>query len=668
MNVELLHNRIIADSITEKFSLSFAESLLPELAEKYGDELLGVQMYEDYISDKLMLEGRWYYPLTLVFSDRQQTEWISWGVNQEDFEKGNPYAYVGNGNIDFEICQPPAEFASVLSGRAIYYEGGYVKLKVVASSDDKTFLCGRYSQTFIDEMARQITGEISRAMSVEGISGSNIELHLVFAPETYMEHTSENVTYRRLLITDKSCGARDFWIKWTRHNSAVAYSVCDSVSKDDVTFELGEDVSQKIREKEYRFLVRTNTDKYHTAMGRKNITEWREVIKRAIKRGDLTKTVCEAELSNRAAEVHDKLASLLSQLGGQIPQVNENAVEEIPKTSESKEYIEAMRVAREAVMGASYRTEENEEELTEAGVNDAADGENDAELIPEWEISEPLVLTVNSEQDGEAAVEEDEAVEAESEEADEAEPLELAKDSEQAIEENERLRREYEILAEKNKELAERIIRIEQEKDELAAAKEKEQRQLKEELEARIKAENREKERLAEAAILATMAQKRAEEERAMAEEKQKEAELAAEAERLRREEEARIESERAREAERIKYETELARGNITPEITEEKEKEMSNTEYTYVSHKVRLIFKHLFDPNITKRIYGIIKATVEHYRKEDVYIRVKATIPEENTVVLDFVEIPEEEYELLVNIVKVLGSSNLGISKAVID
>ena len=182
------------------------------------------------------------------------------------------------------------------------------------------------------------------------------------------------------------------------------------------------------------------------------------------------------------------------------------------------------------------------------------------------------------------------------------------------------------------------------------------------------KAENREKERLAEAAILATMAQKRAEEERAMAEEKQKEAELAAEAERLRREEEARIESERAREAERIKYETELARGNITPEITEEKEKEMSNTEYTYVSHKVRLIFKHLFDPNITKRIYGIIKATVEHYRKEDVYIRVKATIPEENTVVLDFVEIPEEEYELLVNIVKVLGSSNLGISKAVID
>ena len=89
---------------------------------------------------------------------------------------------------------------------------------------------------------------------------------------------------------------------------------------------------------------------------------------------------------------------------------------------------------------------------------------------------------------------------------------------------------------------------------------------------------------------------------------------------------------------------------------------------YTYTSRRVRLYFKHLVDPNITKRIYDIIKTTIEFYHKEDVYIRVKATTPEEDIVLLDFLEIPEEEAELLVNIIKVLGNSNIGITKATVE
>ena len=38
------------------------------------------------------------------------------------------------------------------------------------------------------------------------------------------------------------------------------------------------------------------------------------------------------------------------------------------------------------------------------------------------------------------------------------------------------------------------------------------------------------------------------------------------------------------------------------------------------------------------------------------------------DTVVLDFVQIPKNEMELLSNIIKVLGNSNIGIAKAVVE
>ena len=51
MKIDLLHNKIVRDTITEKFSESFAENVIPPLFSRYGESLVGVQMYEDYISD-----------------------------------------------------------------------------------------------------------------------------------------------------------------------------------------------------------------------------------------------------------------------------------------------------------------------------------------------------------------------------------------------------------------------------------------------------------------------------------------------------------------------------------------------------------------------------------------------------------------------------------------
>jgi hypothetical protein len=91
-------------------------------------------------------------------------------------------------------------------------------------------------------------------------------------------------------------------------------------------------------------------------------------------------------------------------------------------------------------------------------------------------------------------------------------------------------------------------------------------------------------------------------------------------------------------------------------------------TEYTYVRKLVRLIFRHPVDPNVATRIQQIMTSTIKYFNKEDVYIRVKASIPDESTVLLDFVRIPEEENELLINIIKVLGNSGLGIGKVTVE
>ena len=144
------------------------------------------------------------------------------------------------------------------------------------------------------------------------------------------------------------------------------------------------------------------------------------------------------------------------------------------------------------------------------------------------------------------------------------------------------------------------------------------------------------------------------------------EAERRAEEERRRREEEAKIEAEKQREAERLRRaeEERLAKERAA----KVDEKGYVDNNYTYVSKTVRLIFRRAVDPNVTARIHEILKATLEYYGKQKVYMRIKATVPNSTTVCLEFVQFPLEEMELLGNIIKVIGNSGLGIMKAILE
>ncbi len=762
MTVDLIHNKIVRETVTDAFERGITERVLPVLAEKYGEALAGVQMYEDYLSDGFLVDGVQYYPLTVILDGGQATEWICWEVDKSSFKDGIPYSYVGEGvpEIRFaENSQLTDGFSARIAGRARCCEGGIVNIRVEAAALAPSFLSGKYSQTFIDEMSRQITAAIEAAMSVTGLSDSGLELSLIFAPETYMEHTSENVTYRRLVLSDKTSMPRDLWIKWTRLDGATAYSVADHVSPDNILFELGEDVPQKIREKEYRFLLRVGKDKYHNAMGRRNITEWREMIKRAVRRGELLKVEPTVILSEQATDLSAEFARVLG-MSGTAP---------APAAEPAASYDdEAVRLARELLGLRAEKSEDEqadeevvvEEEYEEEGIEageEEANGDDEALIVDFEESDEPaedepvaedeVVFEETDEVDSEEELDptaeiyedddevtlselraldpdgddvdellpDDEPAEDEAEISTFDEPLDptseiyeddVADRSTAVIEENTsgdeaaepslsvaeleariraeveaRVRLEYErearIRAEQEMEKMKRAQeQLRAENERLLAEAERRKAEMAAELEARARREAVEQERMAEAAKLAVEEQRRIEAERAREEQIRAEEAARLAQERLRFEEERRLEAERAAERERIIREAEEramsarvpAEEPAVEPAVESVPESASAEEPVCVSKTVRLIFRRHVDPNVTGRMQEIIKATVSYYGKENVPLRIRATVPDDTTVCLEFLRIPEGEMELLSNIIKVLGNSGLGIAKAVVD
>ncbi len=649
---------------------------------------------------------------------------------------------------------------------------GAMRFKIAAT--DAAYLENTYSSSFVNEMAIQITAQIESQMMIEGLAKSDITLQLVFAPGTYMEHPHGEDTYRRLLISESGRAIKDLWIRWRRVGEGKRFTVCDDVSEGEIRFYLGEDVPQKVREKEYRFLVQADADKYRAAMGRKNVTEWREIIKRAVKRGTLTKVTIDEKVAEHAGLIKDKLEEILGKLQP-VPQEPEI----IPEQEKDEAYERAMDYMRNFVQentaASEAETEEEEDVLAlseaavediivdspplaqEARETDAAEAETACEALSEEETLED-VSEADEEELPAAAIEEEFPADISAEDAAEQifnnteceiveETKELVQESftfekpiieqksapapdvdalraemekklrEEMLEkEQELLRREYE-LERKRRELAaemkahelsraEREIELRRqaqnqarldweakERDRLAAqaleaielrkaeeariaeeARRAEEARIAEEArkaeEARIAEEARraEEARIAEEARKAEEARiaeeaRRAEEAR-IAEEARK-AEEARIAEEARKAEEARI-AEEARRAEEARIAEEARRAEEARKMAAENS--LADPAYTYTQKMVHLIFRHPVDPNVVTRIRELMADTIRYFGKEHVFIKVKATIPSENTVDLNFSQFPAEEHKLLVDMIQVLGNSDLGICRVLVD
>ena len=658
---------------------------------------------------------------------------------------------------------------------------GMVKLRIEAAGElDKVL--AKYPRSFLDEMARQLTAEIEGACGVEGLADSTIELVMSFAPNTYLEHISEAVTYRRLSLMDSVSAPRDFWVKWTRLKGDI-----EVYSEDNILFELGEDVDQKIREKEYRYLLASGNEKYHNSMGRKKVTEWREVIKRAAKRGEITKIETDFELAPETLELEERIADLLGKRAAEraepekaeIPFVHsdesefEAAMASLRNVVESVAEVEAEPeiefVQEEIVMDEPDEIEEEivedepeleieivEEEVTEEELVEdpeieieiieeeipeeelVEDPEIEIEIIeeeiPEEElvedpeiaveiieeeideeeiVEEPEIEIEITEEEPEVVEEEPDATEEEIEVVEEPAPVreiptpiaDRAADIRAELET--KIRLEYEVRAREKAEAEIVSLRHEIERIRIEAARDKEElekalaeayqeqerlrmeyyrlsdeteraeaqrladeaqrmaeeAELRMQIESQLRAEAQERERLAEAARMAIEEQHRLEAENARIARQREEEERLEEEKRRREEEERELEALRQAELERIRREDEEAKARARAAMPE-----MGDGKYSYTSKSVKFVFRKSVDPNITTRIHEIIKATVEYYGKDRVYLKIRATVPDSQSVILDFLDVPIEEMELLGNIIKILGNSGLGISKAIIE
>ena len=712
----ITNNKILENSLSDAFLRSVQNNLLPLIRAKYGSEETDIFMYEDLLWAKLLADGFWHYPLTVLIGGEAKIEWIRWSVTADGFKDKNPYSYSGDADIEFSLCDAPDAVKDDFKDYVGYSGEVAIKINVEALARDITFLSGRYSQRFVDEMSRQISQKISSLMSCEGLDSSSLSLLLAFAPESYFEHTSENVTYRRLLLIDKGAQPRDFWVKWTRLNSAVGYSVSDAVSANDIEFDIGEDVPQKIREKEYRFLLREGRDKYQSAMGRKNVTEWREIIRRAIKRGELSRV----EIAPAEIVFEDDLSAKLKDVlgAGYTPAPKEDVAEDVPM---GEDYIKALEIAKGYIGEASndgpeleLASDEPELEISidEPGLEVTFSEPQEAEeiTVPEpTEESVPWLLDV-SEEDAEPEFE----VETVKQDDDEP-PFEISEQQEpvvtpspvdiEEVAEDNSVSGEAKIkviktwgevsmkdepadaLREAEARASELGIRLEYEKqmrerleDEIERLRASEIRlsEENEKLRCALVAEER-KRRECEESFKLELARLTAQNEvLAKSEERQKErlataARDAIERQRMLEEEKRRIEEENTRLA-AMKTEQPAPVAEPAPAAVSEPAPISENTpergeeNYTYVSKNVKLLFRRPVDPNVTSRIYEIIKATIEYFGKERVKLRIKASVPDSETVNLEFTSIPMEEMQLLSSIIQVLGSSGLGIAKAIVE
>lgn len=633
MNIDFLHNQIIRDTITPKFIESFNDNLVPYLMSEYGSSLDEIQFYEDHITSGLRIGGEFFYPLTLVVAGRTVVRAVKWQVsNYRNYDKFNPFSYKGKEPLEFVLLDSiPDSVAAVIKNKPIYSKSGEaVQLVLTSASEDKTFLAGKYSQGFVDLMASSLTKIIEREFGISGLAESGVVVELRFAPGTFMEHIVGNTTYRRLLIKARGCAPRDLWIKWTRLDGVGTYTISDNVSEGDVEFALAEDVSGKIREKEYRYLTSEGADRYQHAMSRKNITEWRDMMRRVIRRGEVVKLDSPVE----EASVEPEISEAVSEPA--------YVAEEKSASSDLSELMAMLDIPDDEV---EVQTEDDEDDDLAALLKSAIG----LTAVKEEKYDEPAEADEPEYTD--SYIEEEEVVDAEDEEDDE-EPV-YAEDSDGYV------RVEPSVISEKVDE--ERIryeieqkIRAEMEAE--LAKKAREAEELRQRLEEKLRAEAREKELLAEAAKAAILEQQRLAKEREEREAREREeAARRAEEERIRAaEEKARAEAEAKAKAEAEARAAEEARAKAEA--------------VTYVSKTVKLLFKHQIDQGITKRIHEIILATIKYYHKEDVYIKIKANIPDITTVNLEFVKIPENEIPLLVNIIKVLGRSDLGITRAILD
>ena len=67
-----------------------------------------------------------------------------------------------------------------------FFASDAIKLKLEAAAPTKTFLSGRYSQSFVELMREGITRALEKEFRITGVKDSTHEISLAFLPESFI--------------------------------------------------------------------------------------------------------------------------------------------------------------------------------------------------------------------------------------------------------------------------------------------------------------------------------------------------------------------------------------------------------------------------------------------------------------------------------------------------
>ena len=424
-------------------------------------------------------------------------------------------------------------------------------------------------------------------------------------------------------------------------------------------------------------------------MGKRNVTEWRDLIKRAIRRGELVKTVSELEyieeedkrdeqivedelsaaLRRVAAdnqigkteevqlnEDYDDISALLTRMLGDSPTatVEEPIAEDMPADDAISfnlgEGLELESMADDTADDLDeppFEVDETDDEWLEVEAEDETGDISDeaSEVLPEPtadEIADAIEPTpeepLEDDVTEEVVVTEEVKVREHSEEYERR----LREEARREFAEREaRLREEFErremALREENERLGARA-RMEEERREEMSRQHREyvestrqtEEELRRELEARDLREARERDRIAEAA------RQSIEEER------------------------------RARMAEEAPAPEPIAAPEPVP--VRELESSPAPASSEYMAKRVKIIFRTSVDYSVFGRIKDTIETTVISLDKADVPILMRASLEGDNIINLNITKMPKNEEQLLISIVKAIGNSRIGVTKIIIE
>lgn len=270
-HIELNYNMIKDKTISEMFN------------NKYKSKIKNIQIYCGFCVSNLYYNGYMYYPVIVVFKDKEIIDWIKW-KGSEKYNLLDPfsmsYNLACNEIFTFYIADDvPEQFHKIIEGKDIYFD--YAKfLYTDPSIEDIKTMSSAFNQFFIDELSRQITPILEQISGYKNLAKTQWEVSICTQNWRFPIYNVEGYSYKCITLQNKYAVCVKLWIRWKSLNPNIEYyAVSDYVTKKDIIFEICEDVDVEIKKS---LVLDQKYSWYKTFAYNNHCNDWIDFIKNSI--------------------------------------------------------------------------------------------------------------------------------------------------------------------------------------------------------------------------------------------------------------------------------------------------------------------------------------------------------------------------------------------------